>query len=125
MARYRDRVVVTEQDGLECVRQHVDDPAAFMYVDPPYLSKSDDLYLNTLEWVDHERLAAVLNHGGQWLVTYDVDDRVAQLYPDQRRGTFQIKHTAGVQHVGTEYVVFAPSLEVPVGTPFSHFLAYV
>jgi DNA adenine methylase len=46
-------------------------------------------------------------------VTYDHDDRVpTSLYPGRRCAAFDIAHTAAVQHVGSEYAVFADSVKV-------------
>jgi DNA adenine methylase len=78
------------------------------------LKHGDDLYLDTLEWDDHIRLALTLRDADGWFVTYDADPRiVSDLYAGLRCAEFQTSHTAAVQHVGAEYAVFADSLRLP------------
>ncbi len=113
LGRYRNRVTVAEEDGIALVSRFLD-LRHFVYADPPYLLRGSDLYLNTLAWADHQRLADLLATGkGRWMVTYDRDLRVRQLYPGARLAEFSIAHTASRQHVGQEFAVFADSIIVP------------
>jgi DNA adenine methylase len=113
IAAYRTRVTVCEEDGVALARRSVKQKRTFVYADPPYLQKADDLYLNTLTWKDHERLALQLREADGWFLTYDVDPRVPEeLYKGRRCAIFDIAHTAATQHVGREYAVFADSLIV-------------
>lgn len=57
-------------------------------------------------------MAAALRQQSDWLVTYDVDPRVLDLYSGSRCAAFSIKHTAARQHIGREYAVFADNLVV-------------
>lgn len=112
LGRYRNRVTVTEQDGVSLVGQYLD-KRHFVYADPPYLMRGSDLYLDTLTWVDHQRLAQVLSASrGRWMVTYDHDPRVRELYPGFRHAEFAMAHTAAKPHIGREYAVFADAIEI-------------
>jgi len=113
LSQYGSRVSVKEVDGIDLTAEHLGDAESFIYADPPYLGKGDHLYLDTLDWDDHVRLARLLRQGGQWLLTYDADPRITDdLYADLRCAEFTMSHSAAVQHVGEEYAVFAPSLSV-------------
>ena len=111
IARYRDRISVKQQDALDLLQDigSSDWSQLFIYADPPYLQKSEDLYLNNLSWSDHIDLACLLrSRGGRWMVTYDADDRVTEeLYPDLRAARFGIAHTAGHQRLGDEIAIFS------------------
>lgn len=114
IARYRTRVTICEEDGLRLVRRTLADDASFIYADPPYLVHGDDLYMDTMRWEDHQRLADILVRAGGWFLTYDADPRITdELYTGLRCAAFKTSHTAAVQHVGDEYAVFADSLRVP------------
>ncbi|HTT94594.1 MAG TPA: DNA adenine methylase [Solirubrobacterales bacterium] len=114
LSRYASRVTVTEMDGIDLIGEHLSDSESFIYADPPYLGKGDHLYLDTLGWEDHVRLARLLGRGGSWFLTYDADPRITEdLYADLRCAEFTMTHSAAVQHEGREYAVFAPSLTVP------------
>ncbi len=109
---YSSRVTVCEEDGVALIQRVVGDAETFIYADPPYLTQGDDLYLDTFEWKNHERLARVLRSARRWLLTYDADPRVHTLYPGLRCASFGIAHTAATQHVGREYAVFSKELSV-------------
>ena len=113
LGSYRNRVEILQRDALDLLNE-IDTRKTFLYVDPPYLIQGDELYLNTLSWSDHERLADILiGHHNHWILTYDVDPRVpGTLYSDLRCAEFSIKHTAAVQQMGNEYAVFSPNLVV-------------
>lgn len=113
---YRRRVELSEldaQDFLATLRSHQGD--VLVYVDPPYLGQGDDLYLDRLSAKDHRDLAARLRDSNlNWFLTYDADDRVTnELYVNFRCAEFDIKHTAQVNHMGTELIVFADTIAVP------------
>lgn len=115
LASYASRVTICEQDGVDLLERELGNSDLFVYADPPYLVQGDDLYLDTFGWADHQRLAHVLtSHDDGWLLTYDADPRIPdELYTGLRCAVFSTSHTAAVQHVGTEYAVFASSLFVP------------
>ncbi len=113
---YRRRVELTELDArdfLATLSPHRRD--TLVYVDPPYLGQGDDLYLDRLSAEDHHDLATKLQRSKlKWFLTYDADDRVTdELYVNFRCAEFDIKHTAQVNHMGTEFVVFADTITVP------------
>lgn len=114
LSRYRSRVTICEADGASVVADYLDEGGSFVYADPPYLEKADDLYLDTFGWEDHVALADLLNRNPEgWMLTYDADDRITDvLYPERRCAEFQMSHTAAVQHVATEYAVFAEQVAV-------------
>ena len=86
-----------------------------IYADPPYLVQGESLYLDALTLEDHLGLASQLRACRcPWLLTYDTDKRIVEkLYQDLRAAEFDIAHTAQKQHVGSEFLVFSPNLEVP------------
>jgi DNA adenine methylase len=112
LGHYRNRVTVLEEDGVDVARRMLGRDR-FVYADPPYLVRGSDLYLDTLTWGDHERLAGILsNSDGRWMVTYDTDPRVHTLYAAQRRASFAIAHTAATPHVGREIAVFGEAIRI-------------
>lgn len=111
IGRFKSRIEVSSQDGIELTQEFLasEDDEVFLYADPPYLDKGSDLYLDTLKWDDHLNLAKILNASIRcWMISYDIDPRVRkELFPKRRCARFAIKHTAGTQHMGSEYVIFS------------------
>jgi len=116
LSRYSSRVAILEQNALDLLTPTSLSswPNLFLYADPPYLSKSGDLYLNNLSWKDHVQISRLLRGSdARWVVTYDADDRVAaSLYPSSPCAAFTLSHSAATQHFGREYIVFSPSLTI-------------
>lgn len=112
------RIHVTELDGLNFLTTM--DPIAddvLVYADPPYVEQGGHLYLHAFDKTDHERLAdQLLQAAYPWVLTYD-DKKIIwdQLYTQARCATFDIAHTAAIQHVGRETIVYGPMLDVPGG----------
>jgi DNA adenine methylase len=108
------RVHVTQKHALEfvsTVSRRVN--PILQYVDPPYLAKGEDLYMSFHSWEDHEKLAKALSKSRHpWILTYDVDDRVRDLYPSHRCLKYSISHTAQSQRVGWEYMLFSRGIRV-------------
>jgi DNA adenine methylase len=115
LGQYRRRVQISQLDARDFLRQV--EPFGnnvFLYVDPPYVSQGEGLYLDSLSYDDHKELADQLTESSMpWLLTYDVAARVTEsLYCGLRTAQFNIAHTAQRQHVGRELAVFGPTLEV-------------
>lgn len=118
VAAMGERIHVTELDGLDFLStmEPLEDDV-LVYADPPYVEQGGNLYLHAFGKEDHEHLADhLLQAPYPWLLTYD-DKKVIwdELYGQARCAIFNIAHTAAVQHVGRETIVYGPILEVPGG----------
>ena len=120
------RIHVTQLDGLDfltTMEPHATD--VLVYADPPYVEQGGSLYLHAFNANDHQALAdKLLTATYPWLLTYD-DQKIiwADLYTAARCARFNIAHTAAIQHVGKETIVYGPTLTVPTGleiTPGVH-----
>jgi DNA adenine methylase len=108
------RISVSQRPALDffATIPHRANPV-LLYVDPPYLMKGEDLYMSAHSWEDHERLAgALLGTRHPWILTYDLDQRVRNLYPANRCLEYSISHTAQSQRVGRELMLFSRGLKV-------------
>jgi DNA adenine methylase len=116
LAEFRHRVKITQQDArqfLATLESTAED--VLVYVDPPYLAQGDDLYLDKLSYEDHREIAQqLIGSNLRWFLTYDCNERITEdLYPNHRCARFNVKHTAQLQHVGSEYAVYSDNLAVP------------
>ena len=119
VATLGDRIHVTQADGADFLRTmepHQDD--VLIYADPPYIEKANDLYLHAFNESGHQHLATTLLHAPYpWLLTYDDLPTIwDDLYANERCARFDIVHTAGLQHVGSETIVYGPTLRLPATT---------
>jgi len=111
IAQYSSQINVFEGEALNLLadteefrRKHT-----FVYIDPPYLTRSSDLYLDEMSYAGHQEIAQLLREEFQfWMASYDIDERVTtELYPHSRILTFALRHCASRTHVGIEQIAFS------------------
>lgn len=93
-------VTILKKDGFGLLERIEDKTNTAIYVDPPYLIKSEK-YIHDFQDTDHDRLAAMLHRFRKTrvVVSYYDNPRLDKLYPNWQRVTFDVvKSTAGVDH---------------------------
>lgn len=93
---------------------------SLLYLDPPYVQKGPGLYENSLTDDDHRVLAkSVRSYGGRWMITYDTDDLVDELYATSEdweiaTGEIKVGYSAAVaRNVVVERLVLGPGMKMP------------
>lgn len=122
IALHADRIVVTNDDGLDVIERYSDSEDAFIYADPPYFEKAGSLYLNAFQEADHKALAECLKGVGraQWVLTYDNVPQVAALYSNLRRRLFELNYSAHRVIKANEIMVFSEELVIPEEIESAH-----
>lgn len=112
IALFRDRIVLSNLDGAKFVKQIENRKSdTLLYLDPPYVAKGADLYMNFFVSQDHRRLARLVkNLRSKWVVSYDSNDFIYGLFKDFRMVNYQLSQNAS-NRVGDELLVFESSLE--------------
>lgn len=116
IAKLSDRIHITQTEGLSFLSSIAPfGENMFIYADPPYIVQGEGLYLHAFNEANHLELAEHLAASrSPWMLTYDDDPRITEvLYAEGRCARFPIAHTAHKQHVGTESVIYSPSLTIP------------
>lgn len=111
IAKFKDRIRISNLDGIQFIK-HLNKSIqnTFIYLDPPYVHKGADLYMNYFKKKDHENLArqvVKINH--KWLVSYDNNDFIIKLYANQQRLRYSLSQSAS-NRVGNEILVFSEQL---------------
>jgi len=112
---YRNRIIVSNRDGLALINEHVGRSDVFIYADPPYFEKAGTLYMNSFTEDHHIALAESLNHHNEanWLLTYDNVPQVESLYSDRRQEVFTLSYSAHRVVKAKEIMVFSDALLLP------------
>jgi DNA adenine methylase len=119
IARFASRITVTQLDGVALLESLVRDPPAkcFLYIDPPYYMKGQDLYPNFYEHNDHLAVAAVISRlQVPWIVSYDATQEIAAMYRDYEVIEYGLSYSASRRYSGNELMFFSPGLSMPNGT---------
>lgn len=115
IAARRDDIEVTRLDAEGFIDDRMSDSELFAYLDPPYVQKGPGLYRSAFDEAKHRSLARkVGNARGKWVVTYDADKLIDDIYGDYERGDLEIRYTANVKTVGKEKIILGPGLVWPV-----------
>lgn len=118
LAAYADRIEISDVDGLALLKQlnrrRKSAPTAFVYIDPPYYSKGDELYLNRLSHAEHAALASYLSITKRfsWLMTYDDVPQVRELYSGLPQLPFSLSYSAYNHRHGKELLIYPETLSV-------------
>lgn len=117
VAKYRKRIHLTNEDALRFLQKiEVELPdRTFLFIDPPYLKKGADLYTNFYCRNDHRKLSArVLSMRNPWIVTYDNDSYISELYRQRRQYNFDISYSLETKRKGTELLIVGKGLRLPL-----------
>lgn len=108
---FRQRINVSNLDGINFIKKmnrRNDD--VFIYLDPPYLQKGADLYMNYYSQNDHKYLAKNVDLiKNKWLVSYDNHEFILKLYSNHRKVLYRISQATS-NRIGDEILVFSHKL---------------
>lgn len=115
VAEYKDRIEVSGEDGIECIKA-LDERAPLFFIDPPYFHKGPTLYLNALNIEYHSSLATLLKAlpERRWVLTYDDCTEVRKMY----RGwatirPFRLRYAAAERRSGSEVLIVPKWMRLP------------
>lgn len=113
---FRSRISVTKFDAIEFInrRKETLPEKSFIYLDPPYYYKGQDLYLNAYQPEDHEAVANAIcaNSNQAWMVSYDDVPQIRKLYGATRKEKYSLRYSASVKRSGGEVMFLSPGLRV-------------
>lgn len=82
----------------------------FVYLDPPYVQKASQLYMNFFEEDDHRILSKqILKMKSRFIVSYDKSELILRLYDDLRMMTYSLQHSTS-NKIGDEVVIISDNL---------------
>lgn len=116
IASFKDQIDVTNFDACELIENGYLNKyrKVLINLDPPYVVKGKELYKNSYVKSDHERLYNSLKKcPKKWIVTYDVNDFIKDLYKKYRIQKITINYSANQHRKEHEYVIFSSKLIIP------------
>ncbi len=118
IASKRDRIQIHNLDAVDFLHDIVSElnpQQTLVYLDPPYFTQGQNLYLNFYGEGDHQLIQLFLSEIVElkWVVSYDNVPEINHIYSDYRKFPFNINYSAHVSRQGKELLVFSDSLELP------------
>lgn len=117
IAKIGHRISLTRMDAIRFMQKYKDEwgDKALVYLDPPYYKKGRDLYYNFYEHDDHAAVANFVMQqmsSAKWIVSYDNEPSIRELYKGQRCGTYTIGYSARKASEGSEAMFFSESMHM-------------
>ena len=111
---FRDRIEVNGIDAATLLGTRRFRANTFIYLDPPYYAKGQQLYFNSYGPKDHAVLRYIIESIRRpWVVSYDDVRDIRLLYRGVRSRSIELLHTARSARIGHEVLFFAPGLHIP------------
>ncbi|HBO1815938.1 DNA adenine methylase [Pseudomonas chengduensis] len=116
ISREKNRVHLYQKDAIDFILTDGNQlpSKSFIYLDPPYYVKGQDLYLNAYQRSDHLQLAnAVLKELNRpWMVSYDNVSEIRDLFAEAKttEEPYQLPYSASLERKGKEIFFLSPKL---------------
>lgn len=115
IAAQREKISIHNLDVIDFVDKVLpkyESSKLFLNFDPPYVKKGQELYLNHFSMEDHKRLRDKVSQCDYyWIVTYDYNDSVLNLYSSFYYERIQLNHSAGSMKKGEEVIIYSNNLQ--------------
>lgn len=122
IAKYKTRIQISNKDSLEFMydakREINTFKSSFIYLDPPYYQKGQELYLNAYKPEDHSRVASFISTeyaDMNWIVSYDACLPIAMLYSNFRCSVQELNYSVTTHKKGKELVFYSKTIVLPQG----------
>lgn len=115
ISMYRNRIKITNKDGIDLIKSLYKRDRLFAYLDPPYFIKGSSLYLNHYREHDHIQLADILNKNNKmnWVLTYDNVPEIELLYKKRKKLDFYLNYHADTAKKGYELLIYSDKIKLP------------
>jgi DNA adenine methylase len=119
LSRLRGRIRLSCYDAIEFLRTRLPRgnrrEEVFVYLDPPYVNKGQQLYLNAYQQGDHAHLMRYLSaqRSLSWVVSYDDTELVRNLYTQHQVLSLPIRYSLQAKRTTSELIIAPHRLALP------------
>lgn len=106
---YKKRIKVYNLDAIDLIKKRKHDDNTFWFIDPPYFVKGAELYKNSYEKKDHQRLASIIKknlNNQSWILTYDIHDNIYELYKNYQHECITLTYSVEKKRKEQEFLFF-------------------
>ena len=126
LADHREQIRLSNDDAVRFLARNLpvdkSREQVFVYLDPPYVSNGNRLYLNNYQAKDHGRLAHHLRRqrATNWMVSYDDTQLIRRLYEDCNISDIPLQYSLQQKKNTCELLITPPHLEAPAELDFAY-----
>ena len=107
IAEHKSQITVYNKDVHSLIDNYLpkfNNP--FIYLDPPYFSKGQELYKNYFTQEDHQKIAKMISKlNCNWMVTYDIEPIILELYKKFSYRFFDLKYSVANKISASEIMI--------------------
>lgn len=113
LSEFKQKIHLSNLDGVDFLKQmDTEKRKFFIYLDPPYVKKGSDLYMNFFDKQQHTLLRDQVTKLNQhWLISYDNSELVNDLYSDYSRVCYKLSQCTS-NRMGDEIIISPPNLKM-------------
>lgn len=88
---------------------------AFIYFDPPYFQKGEQLYMNYFKLEDHQRIEKTIREkvNCDWIITYDYAKEIEDIYKHFNMSLYDLNYSVSSKCKASELIIFKDGIAVP------------
>ena len=119
LSKKRERIHVFNKDAVDFLKEKLpivqEKHRVFIYLDPPYVSNGQRLYMNSYEANDHKVLAKYIlaRRALLWIMSYDDVDLVRRLYSKCKIELLPVRYTLQSKRSAQELIISPESIVLP------------
>ena len=119
IARKREQIHITNMDALAFLAKHLPHgrgrKRVFVYLDPPYYSNGQRLYLNFYRDRDHRSLSRYMHRQGplRWVMSYDDASFIRDLYANCAISHFLLQYSLQRKRQARELLITPSPVRLP------------
>ncbi len=120
IGNFSKQITVTNDDAADLLSDISRKRNQFIYCDPPYYVKGEQLYKNHYSDPDHMKIAQLMRKlRSPWIVTYDDNTRISELYADAPHMKFSLHYSTHLGRPKAQELLFYENLTLPAA-PYLH-----
>jgi DNA adenine methylase len=117
---YSDRIQLHNKDAVKFI-SHLEQSPKFennrtlLYLDPPYVGKGKDLYIEYFNKNDHIRFGRFIHtlSSMKWIISYDDVPLIHSLYKESRKNIIEFNYFANRVKLGNELIISSSNCKLP------------
>ena len=88
---------------------------AFIYFDPPYFQKGEQLYMNYFRLEDHQRIEKAIREKVKcdWIITYDFAREIENIYKEYNMSLYDLNYSVSSKCKASELIIFKDGIAIP------------
>jgi len=115
IATKRSQIELHQLDAMALLRDELPhhNRDHFVYLDPPYFNKAEQLYRNYYNPGDHKAIADIVNNLKlPWIVTYDNCEEIRNIYKWAKREEFSLHYSTHLARPVAKEILFYGNIEL-------------